>query len=480
MKQSKTSMKEQSRWKIWRQSSIFKLSTIGIATLLFFAATEISETIRQDFFLKTICEHLYPNTNVCNTNYNDTIKVQVESKTATYISIAMYLEKGIPIGISLVAGDWSDLHGRKWLILASTFSGVLTFMTYYGLSLAPQFCSEYIWILLLPSIFYAIGGSHSLFMIGMMAHLGDELIGSEALSKSRTIYFAIVEICAMGGAPIGLIFGSSLFTMKGFPITFLASAIIDIFVFSFCQILIPNKSKSKKDESSKGAQNDCGGQSPQNIFRRTYDACFRGREGKLRNILLLLIGSRLIAKIGEDMYMAVMFVYVEDKFEWTIQTYNQWKAAFYIFASIGFLIVTFVLNAKIADPIQSSMGCLTQGLYCYLVGISNNNRLWIMWLASSFGLLRLLPSVIARSVASKIADSNEIGRIFSVYSALEGIIPLIITPCGTYLFNYCLAHHLDTGIVFYCATIFYLCAFSVALFTDLIWKSNTKHMNTNH
>ena len=79
----------------------------------------------------------------------------------------MYLEKGIPIGISLVAGDWSDLHGRKWLILASTFSGVLTFMTYYGLSLAPQFCSENIWILLLPSIFYAIGGSHSLFIIGM-------------------------------------------------------------------------------------------------------------------------------------------------------------------------------------------------------------------------------------------------------------------------------------------------------------------------
>ena len=472
-------MKEHSRWEILTQSPMFKLTAIGIATFLFFAALEISETIRQDFFLRTICEHLYPDYNICNTSYNDTIKVQVESQTAIYISIAMYLEKGIPIAISLVAGDWSDMHGRKWLILASAFSGVLTFMTYYGLSLAPQFCAKHIDILLLPSLFYAIGGSHSLFMIGMMAHLGDELMANEKLSKSRTVCFAFVEICAMSGAPIGLIVGSSIFTSNGFPTTFLTSAILNILVFSFCQILIPKNRNLKLDKDDKQLQIMTRKQLTQNIFRRTYDACFRARRGQLRNILLLLIGSRLIAKIGEDMYMAVMFVYVEDRFEWTIQEYNQWKAIFYVFASIGFLLVTFILNAKIADPVQSSMGSLTQGLYCYLVGISNDTRLWIMWLASSFGLLRLLPSVIARSVASKIADSNEIGRIFSVYSALEGIIPLFITPCGTYLFNYCLAHDIDTGIVFYCATIFYFCAFSIALLTDLIWKQNARYMNTS-
>ena len=464
-----------------RQSSIFKLSTIGIATLLFFAASEISGTIRQDFFLKTICRHLYPNSNVCDTNYNETVKIQVESKTATYISISMYLEKGIPIGISLVAGNWSDIHGRKWLILASAFSGMVTFITYYGLSLAPQFCSENIWILLLPSIFYAIGGSHSLFLIGMMAHLGDEVMKNRHLSKSRTVCFAIVEICAMGGVPIGLIVGSSIFTFKGFPATFLVSSILDIFVFAFCQKLIPktNDHDTGKVISDKDVQNKVLKEPTANLFRRTYDACFRERNGQLRNILLLLIGSRLIAKIGEDMFMAVMFVYVEDRFGWTLQQYNKWQAAFYVFASIGFLLITFILNAKIADPIQSSMGCLTQGMYCYLVGISNSNRLWVMWLAVGFGLLRLLPSVIARSVSSKIAEPNEIGRIFSVYSALEGIIPLIITPCGTYLFNYCLTNQIDTGIVFYCATVFYFCAFSVALFTDLIWKPNIRYMNTN-
>ena len=140
------------------------------------------------------------------------------------------------------------------------------------------------------------------------------------------------------------------------------------------------------------------------------------------------------------------------------------------------IISTFILNKKIPDPIQSAMGSFTQGGYSYLLGIANNDRTWIMWLASSFGLLRLLPSVIARSVTSKIACTNEIGSIFSVYSSIEGIIPLIITPVGTSLFNYCLFHHIDTGLVFYCSTVFFVIASSVSLFTNLIWKSNLKYI----
>ena len=460
-----------------RKSKPITLSTIGIVTLLYFTASEISGTIRQDFFLKTICAKLYPNTNVCSTDYNETIKEQIESKTATYISISMYLERGLPIAISLMAGSWSDVHGRKWLILISALGAAVTFATYFSLSLIPQFCSKHIWILLLPSIFTAIGGNHSLFIIGMMSHLGDELIKSEKDSNSRTVSFAIIEICAMTGVPLGLLIGSALFSFKGFSITFLTSAIINVFVLILCQFLIPHNKTLQKDS---GVLKKVGTMKPLkssfSILRRIYDACFRNRKGDLRGIMLLLIGSRLIAKAGEDMYMAIMFVTIEEKFGWSIQDYNKWMAAFYAFASIGFLLVTFILNKKIPDPIQSAMGCFTQGIYSYLLGIANSDRTWIMWLATSFGLLRLLPSVIARAVTSKVADSNEIGSIFSVYSSLEGIIPLIITPLGTSLFNYCLFHHIDIGIIFYCSTGFFAIASSVSLFTNLIWNSNLKYM----
>ena len=461
-----------------RKSKSITLATIGIVTLMFFTASEISDTIVQDFFLKTICANLYPNTNVCSTDYNETIKDQIESKTATYISISMYLEKGLPIGISLMAGSWSDIHGRKWLILVSALGAAVTFATFFTLSLIPQFCNKHLWILLLPSIFNAIGGNHSLFMIGMMSHLGDELIKSDKDSNSRTVSFAIIEICAMAGVPLGLLVGSALFSFKGFSITFLTSAIINIFVLILCQFLIPHTTTLQK--GSHVLENNEMKISSFATIRRIYNACFRNRKGDLRSIMLLLIGSRLIAKTGEDMYMAIMFVSIEEKFGWSIQDYNKWMASFYGFASIGFLLVTFILNKKIPDPIQSAMGCFTQGIYSYLLGIANNDRTWIMWLSSCFGLLRLLPSVIARSVTSKIACSYEIGSIFSVYSSLEGIIPLIITPLGTSLFNYCLFHHIDTGLVFYCSTVFFAIASSVSLFTNLIWNSNLKYMQNEN
>ena len=66
------------------------LATIGIVTLMYYIALEISGTISKDLFLKPICGKLY--TNVCSTDYNETINDQIESRSATYISISMYIE----------------------------------------------------------------------------------------------------------------------------------------------------------------------------------------------------------------------------------------------------------------------------------------------------------------------------------------------------------------------------------------------------
>ena len=458
------------------QYKTMALLLVGFITLIYFSSISISDTIRQDFFLNIICLHLHPNTNVCNTQYNETVKDQIESLTATYISISMYLEKGLPIGICLVAGSLSDVYGRKWLILLSTFSGVVTFATYFSLSLVPSFCSQHIWILLLPSLFYAIGGTQSLFFIGIASHLGDVLIQNKTSSQIKTIGFTVIEICAMTGIPLGLLIGTAVFSCKGFPMTFIVSTIIQLCIFISCQLLIPKQNSCKDNKTDLLTGKERSDKTNLSVFNRIYKACFRRRKGSLRGVMLLLIIARLVAKMGEDFYLAIMFVFVEDKFGWTIQYYNKWMATYYAFSSIGFLLVTFVLSTFISDPMQSAIGCFMGGLFCYLIGISNQKREWIMWLASGFGLLRLLPSVIARSTTSKIANSNEIGSIFSVYSTLECVIPLVVTPLGTSLFNYCLSQHIESGAVFFSAIIFFVTAASIALFTEPTWIQNLRHI----
>ena len=54
--------------------------TVEPMILLYWGAYNMTSTIRQDFFLSIMCHNVYPSNNVCQTEYNDTIKHDIESK----------------------------------------------------------------------------------------------------------------------------------------------------------------------------------------------------------------------------------------------------------------------------------------------------------------------------------------------------------------------------------------------------------------
>ena len=100
---------------------------------------------------------------------------------------------------------------------------------------------------------------------------------------------------------------------------------------------------------------------------------------------------------------------------------------------------------------------------------------WLMWLASVFGVLRVVPSAVVRSVITKIVDSDEVGRIFAVYGATEALMPLFMAPLGTSIFNLSLQQSMDCGSVLYGTTCSFVIGAFIALYTDTIWWSNV-HM----
>ena len=54
--------------------------TVEPMILLYWGAYNMTSTIRQDFFLSIVCQQLYPLNNICQNEYNDTIKHSIESK----------------------------------------------------------------------------------------------------------------------------------------------------------------------------------------------------------------------------------------------------------------------------------------------------------------------------------------------------------------------------------------------------------------
>ena len=59
--------------------------TVEPMILLYWGAWNMTSTIRQDFFLSVVCKNLYLSSDVCQTEYNDTVKHEIESKVLVYI-----------------------------------------------------------------------------------------------------------------------------------------------------------------------------------------------------------------------------------------------------------------------------------------------------------------------------------------------------------------------------------------------------------
>ena len=119
-------------------------------------------------------------------------------------------------------------------------------------------------------------------------------------------------------------------------------------------------------------------------------------------------------------------------------------------------------------------------LLCHFIKIYNAILLkicsWLMWMATVFGILRVVPSAAVRSVITKVVDPNEVGRIFAIYGATEALLPLFMAPLGTSIFNLSLQQNRDCGSVLYGTTCSFIFASFIALYTDTIWWSNAHLM----
>ena len=60
--------------------NILSWTTVEPMILIYWGAYNMTSTIRQDFFLSIVCHNVYPSNDICQTDYNDTIKHNIESK----------------------------------------------------------------------------------------------------------------------------------------------------------------------------------------------------------------------------------------------------------------------------------------------------------------------------------------------------------------------------------------------------------------
>ena len=161
------------------------------------------------------------------TNFKDN-EAEVEKITA---SISMYLDilYTIPaIIVSLFVGPWSDVNGRKPLMIIPQIGIILSQFIYVINTYLNYLPGEFILLASIGSIF----GGFTAFLIGMYSYIADVSSG-----RSRTSRIALVDLFMFLGFPFGTFISGPLFKYGGYYAVFcLVSRILQL-ISSFGFIL---------------------------------------------------------------------------------------------------------------------------------------------------------------------------------------------------------------------------------------------------
>ena len=109
-------------------------------------------------------------------------------------------------------------------MLASSIGILLSSLAYLILTYFPQFVSENLWILLIPSIPMSLLGNWQVFYLCAMSYIGDFNIYLNASDRSKTIRFMINQIVCYLAYPAGVFLGGQLLDKWGFFAVFSSSS----------------------------------------------------------------------------------------------------------------------------------------------------------------------------------------------------------------------------------------------------------------
>ena len=144
------------------------------------------------------------------TSFKDNEK-EVEKITA---SINMYLNilTAIPaVIVSLFLGPWSDVNGRKPLMIIPQIGTILAQLMFVINTYLAYLPGEFILLASIGSLF----GGFTAFLIGMYSYIADVSSG-----RSRTSRIALVDLFMFLGFPFGTFISGPLFKYGGYYAVF--------------------------------------------------------------------------------------------------------------------------------------------------------------------------------------------------------------------------------------------------------------------
>ncbi|XP_030385657.1 uncharacterized protein LOC115632572 [Scaptodrosophila lebanonensis] len=170
-------------------------------------------------------------------------------------------------------------------------------------------------------------------------------------------------------------------------------------------------------------------------IREMLNTCFTKREHHARAIIWLVTMAMFLSIFVFDGVMGVMYLFVREKFHWTVRDYTFFETVSHLVPMLGALVGFLVLRKVFR------LSVVTLALLAFFSEILNNmakglaTQAWHMYLSVALGVFRSISGPMCRTIVSNIVPPSDLGKIFSIKNVLQSFAPFFAAPLYTYVYK---------------------------------------------
>ncbi|VVC97198.1 unnamed protein product [Leptidea sinapis] len=329
----------------------------------------------------------------------------------------------IPVLIILFVGAWSDKTGRrKACILMPIFGEMMSCIgfivnTYFFYELPAEVAA------LTECIFPAFTGGWYTNYIGIFSYISDI-----TTVEDRTYRVGIVNLCSSLGYPIGSALSGIMLKWFGYYGVFSVSAALYLFSILYGYFCLRDPEFKREKVSNKGCCSFFTEFFDLNLAKETFSVAFKtgSRKRRLRLCLLLLSVWVVFGPLQGE--FAIMYLFVRYRFNWAEMEFSWWCSYSMITNLIGttFSISLFSKYLKLDDTILGIISSLSKIAAAFAYAFARTN--FEIYMAPLLEILNGTSFIAMRAIATKLVDSEEIGKVNSLFGLAEAMTPLLYGP----------------------------------------------------
>jgi PCFT/HCP family folate transporter-like MFS transporter 1/3 len=436
----------------------------GLEPALFalYFAFNLTNAILQNQILKQTClMRGYNMTHLNTDDFTKAVEEEIQPAVARINMSILLLNSIFPALFSLILGSWSDIFGRKKILMLAFTGytctiGLITLFSYISDNVTPLTP----WIYFFAEMPMTFMGGWTTLDIAVCCYVAD--LSNE---QNRSIRLGTITFLNFLASAVAYFSSSYILAVSNITFVFVVAFSCAVLAFLWAIFIIDETITAPADVSPFEQVKEIF--SPSRIQEIFLTMCKR-RPQKCRKTLWALMSIPILVVFTMHGNGTLNYLFVREKFEWSLREWTTFESTNTIISVSG-LFVGLVVLKKMFNFSDITLGVI--GLGSSLVDALMKafaGKSYLLYLSSGITLFRLLSTPMFRSVMSVAVPHHEIGKVYSLTTCFEALSGLGAGPLYTVIYNntftsFAGAYHLLSAAIFSFNLI--LCAFIVK------WKS---------